>query len=206
LLIVAGQFQPTRRFLEALARAAPDIPQRLVVVAGDTISFNHIYRDRLAAWRTQDLPFPLVFFCHRNPIDPAAGFDPDHGQVTGTEDVLLFRDIVESVVAAFGHADAASVKPADLADKLRTIRLLNGRFGYDPQGFPLFDEHGKRNGGTGEHVVYLRPIRKGELVLSVAKAEVWTRDAAPGQRPIWRLVGDLTIKDPQADPEGGTEP
>ena len=148
-----------------------------------------------------------MFFCHRNPIDPAAGFDPAHGQVTGTEDVLLFRDIVETVVAqAFRHTEAVNLDAAELAKNLHAIRLLDGHFGFDPAGFPLFDEHGKRNSGTGEHVVYLRPIGEGDLVLATAQVEVWTRDAAPGMRPTWRLVGAFTIPDPQTELEQGTQP
>jgi hypothetical protein len=210
-LIVAGQFQPTRRFLQALARAAPDTPQQFVVVTGDTIGFNNIYRDRLAAWRTQDLPFPLVFFCHRDPIDAAAGFDPANGKVTGTEDVLLFRDIVETLVAGIGLARAANLNAADLAEKLHAVRLVNGRFvieppDTEPKGVELFSKDGKRNGGTGEHVVYLRPLRQGGLVLSDAMAEVWTRDAAPGTRPRWRLVGSLHIPDPQTELDRGSQP
>jgi hypothetical protein len=206
MLIVAGQFQPTRRFLQSLARAAPDAPPRLVVVTGDTISFNHIYRDRLAAWRTQELPFPLVFFCHRNPIDPAAGFDPAHGQTTGTEDVLLFRDIVETVEAAFGRTSSPNPDAAVIGENLRAVRLLGGRFGFETSGVALFSKEGKRNGGTGEHVVYLRPLYKGDLVLSEAQVEVWTRDAAPGVRPFWRLVGGLRVPDPQIELDRGVQP
>jgi hypothetical protein len=205
MLIVTGQFQPTRRFLHALARSALDAPERLVVVTGDTISFNHIYRDRLAAWRTQDLPFPLVFFCHRNPIDPAAGFDPAAGRVTGTEDVLLFRDVVESVVTAFGQAGGAADAP-ELARMLRTIGLHDGRFRIDPESRLLFTHDGMRNSGTGEHVVYLRPNREGNLVLADAWVEVWTRDAAPGVRTQWRLVGSLSVPDPQIELDRGTQP
>ena len=44
--------------LSAIAgRADPDAPQRLVVVAGDTIAFNNIYRDRLAAWARRNCRF-----------------------------------------------------------------------------------------------------------------------------------------------------
>jgi hypothetical protein len=209
MLIVAGQFQPTHRFLQALARAAPDAPERLVVVAGDTIAFNNIYRDRLATWRAQDLPFPLVFFCHRNPIDPAAGFDPAHGQVTGTEDVLLFRDMVETVEAAFTRVDSSVPDATELAANLHAIRLLDERFGFDPNGVELFSKNGKRNGGTGEHVVYLRPLRdpKSDLVLPNAEVEVWTRDAAVGLRPLWRQVGEkLKVPDPQVELDQGTQP
>ena len=183
-------------------------PEQLVVVAGDTIAFNNIYRDRLAAWRTQDLPFPLVFFCHRNPIDAAAGFDPAHGQVTGTEDVLLFRDLIETVVAAFTRVDSSVPDTTELAENLHAIRLTDERFGFDPNGVELFSKNGKRNGGTGEHVVYLRPLREpnGKLVLPHAEVEVWTRDAVVGLRPLWRQVGKVQVPDPQVELDRGTQP
>ncbi|MFO0843402.1 MAG: hypothetical protein U0797_13545 [Gemmataceae bacterium] len=76
LLMVTGQQQPSRRFLRELARSAPDTARRFVVAGGDALSFNTIYRDRQVTWPVQDLPFHLVFFAHRNPIDPAAGFLP----------------------------------------------------------------------------------------------------------------------------------
>ena len=62
LLVVTGQSQPSRRFLRALARSAPEAARRLVVATGDAIAFNTIYRDRQVAWPIQELPFALVFF------------------------------------------------------------------------------------------------------------------------------------------------
>ena len=64
LLIVSGQSQPSRRFLRALARTAPDKARQFVVAAGDTIPFNTLYRDRQVTWPIQDLPFSIVSFCH----------------------------------------------------------------------------------------------------------------------------------------------
>ena len=63
-----------RRFLINLQRRSPATARNLVVLNGDAISLNAIYRDRDVVWNILDLPYSLVFFAHRNPIDHAAGF------------------------------------------------------------------------------------------------------------------------------------
>jgi hypothetical protein len=207
LLVLTGQAQPSRRFLRALEGYAPYPARRFVVATGDAIAFNTVYRDRLAAWPIQDLPFPLVFFCHRNPIDRQAGFRPDDEAgaaggtaATGTEDVLLYEDIVDALIQA-DATEAASA--ADLGRRLRGTRLgSDGRVGPAPAGVPLFDTGGGRRSGTGEHVVCLRPQvirierRKGEmaaeLVLPEATIEVWAwrLPAAPeSDGHAWQRVG-----------------
>ena len=68
---------------------------RFLVVNGDAIDFNTVYRDGNLTWPVQDLPFQLVFFCHRNPVyeeafqpdvraDDAAPPDPQGKTSTGT--------------------------------------------------------------------------------------------------------------------------
>ena len=113
LLVVAGQTLPTRRFLRELDRTEPRAARAFVVVTGDALAFNTIYRDRLVTWPIQDLPFSLILFSHANPVAADAGFRPhpvgrtgsetvgDSGP-TGTEDVLLFADIIGA--AARGSA------------------------------------------------------------------------------------------------------
>src|SRR5262249_8540893 len=108
LLVLAGQTLPSRRFLHEVARTDPAMARRLVVASGDAIAFNTVYRDRVVTWPIQDLPYHLVFFCHANPTDVDAGFKPQEGglpggrtlgdtSATGTEDVLLYRDIVNAL-------------------------------------------------------------------------------------------------------------
>src|SRR5262249_28814009 len=70
LLILPAVWQPARRFLRGLMRLAPLEASRFVVATGDGIDFNTVYRDRHLNWPIQDLPFALVFFSHRNPVDP----------------------------------------------------------------------------------------------------------------------------------------
>jgi hypothetical protein len=197
LLVVPAAAQPVRRFLRALIRFAPREAQRFVVATGDAITFNTVYRDRNVTWPIQDLPFPLVFFCHRSPVDESAGFrgqsrsrpseeaSPE-GSHAGTEDLLLFVDIVETLVQA-GFQDNHLITVADgLKRRLSEARWLEAaeRVGFDENGQPLFDSAGDRHSGTGEHVVCLRPVTRGEEILPLAQLEVrpWQPNSASGQR------------------------
>ncbi len=218
LLIVSGQAQPSRRFLRALLRSVPDLAGHLVIATGDAISFNTVYRDRQVAWNIQDLPFPLVFFCHHNPIDPEAGFrageEGDRGgtAATGTEDVLLHGDIVEALLQAGVPADAPPcADAAELAKRLARVRLHDNRIVGGEKGVPLFDESGQRQSGTGEHVVCLRPMRDEDFkyrLLPKATIEVWAwqrRDGDQGERgQIWQRRGQpLNVSYSATQREGG---
>jgi hypothetical protein len=202
LLIVTGQEQATRRFLRDLARSAPDRARRFVVATGDSVSFNTIYRDRLVTWPIQDLPFRTVFFAHRNPVDAEAGFvpipvkeaertsddklTPAVGSTSGTEDLLLFRDVVEAVALAFAEK-GRSGKATDLAQGLQAVYLYDDRLTLQPRGKPLFshDHPGQRNSATGEHVIYLRPRFQGSRVLPEAVIEVWAREPSDEMTNKW---------------------
>jgi hypothetical protein len=188
LLVLPATPQPARRLLRALLRTAPREARRLVVATGDAIDFNTIYRDRNLAWPIQDLAVPLVFFCHRNPVDPS-GFDPHEGTeppdpmgrtCTGTHDLLLYRDIVESLVeSAYSNQGLAHTADA-LAASLRTPQG-DGRPGR-------FDEKGNPLSGTGEFVVCLRPVRAADRIMPQARLQVWNRviDSDGGRH--WRRV------------------
>ena len=58
------------------------------------------------------------------------------------------------------------------------------------EGIALFDQNGQRGSGTGEHVVYLRPVRQGDRVLPSAVIEVWARR---GDRSWMRVEPSLTV-------------
>lgn len=187
LVLAAPRQEPARRFLRGLARTAPAEARRFVVVTGDALSFNTVYRDRNALWPIQDLPFELVFFCHRNPVDADAGFrEESHppgttAPATGTEDLLLYRDIVEALVQAVNQGGAMPADGDELGRRLRQARWHDGRVSFDDQGPELFDDSGNRRGGTGEHVVWLRPLVQGERVLPQATIEVYEwQDAEAG--------------------------
>ena len=92
LLLLSGQTQPSRRFLHALRASRPGRPAAFVVASGDAIAFNTVYRDRNVAWPIQDLPFSLVFFCHRNPVDPRGRLPPsEDAELTGRRRQRLAR-------------------------------------------------------------------------------------------------------------------
>ncbi|MGE3806949.1 MAG: hypothetical protein AB7K24_19985 [Gemmataceae bacterium] len=188
LLILPAGTQPTRRFLHALFRLSPDDAARFVVATGD-FDFNTIYRDRMVAWPIQDLPVDLVFFSHRNPVDPI-GFVPSlpddaipdltSKSTTNTMDLLLYRDIAETVI----HAAYQEGRLLDRADTLRK-RLREARL---PDGQPRFDESGNLRSGSGEFVVWLRPIRNRELNLPRAGLQVWNRSTSPLGQRVWQRV------------------
>ena len=217
LLVLPAATQPARRFLRALVRFAPVEARRFVVATGDAIAFNTIYRDRNFAWPIQDLPFSLVFFCHRNPVDAGVGFPLEHAlravesgatgpSPPGTEDLLLYVDILDALIQASFSAGAGQASPAlpanadALKSKLSQARWWNegGRVSFDAANPPLFDDQGNRRSGTGEHVVTLQPIleefrsKEGLLhskeVLPKANIEVWAWEArsATGERRLRR--------------------
>ncbi len=188
LLVLPTGAQRMRRFLRTLCRQAPTEVRNVVVVNGDAISFNTVYRDRDVAWNILDMPLPLVFFSHRNPIDKDAGFDPAKA-ATGTQDVLLYRDIFEALVQTSFQKDGALADADAVRDRLGQLRWRQQSL-YLPgpessiRGLPFFDADGDRTPGTGEHIVWLRPVYKDTLNLPQATITVW-RAAGAG----WRLSG-----------------
>ncbi len=201
LLVVTGQSSPTRHFLRALARTAPDVARRFTVVTGDAIAFNTVYRDREVAWPIQDLPFSLVFFCHHNPIDADAGFqpipnsrEPGSTERTGTEDVLLYADIIGSLAQAIGPPSVSKTTADTIVERLAALRIHGDTVSLDGPGRLLFDHEGNRQSGTGEHVVSLRPQFRGERVLAQAVIEVWSWQLGEKGTTSWHRRGDpLTV-------------
>jgi hypothetical protein len=192
LILPAGSSQTMRRFLRGLDRASEKDARRFVVATGDGISFNTVYRDRNIAWPIQDLPFNLVFFCHRDPMDAEAGFlpagaspdwPPDRGsRTTGTEDLLLNMDIVETLTQAAYQAWPANGD--ELAERLSQARWRDGRVIFGADGEALFDPQGNRRSGTGEHLVWLRPTPPHERSADQARIEVWTPDGNRAHEPV----------------------
>jgi hypothetical protein len=193
LLILPAATQPSRRFLRALVRFAPEEARRFVVATGDAITFNTLYRDRNFAWSIQDLPFSLVCFFHRNPVDAEAGFLPESAprgaeagtqeSLAGTEDLLLYVDILDALVqpsfcAGKGHpSPTLPANASELKEKLGRAGWSKapGRVSFDPASIRLFNGNGDRCSGTGEHVVTLRPLfgEEGREVLPAATIKVW---------------------------------
>ncbi len=183
LLALPTGAQPARRFLRTLCRRAPSETRNFVVVTGDAISFNTLFRDRNVAWNIQDMPVPLVTFCHRNPIDTKAGFgqiEPgDFVNHTGTQDVLLYRDIAQTLVLAVFGKDSMATDADQLRERLGHTRWSKGRIlndlvqGEQPGAAAFFDTAGNRRADTGEHIVWLRPVFDGPRILSDAILTVW---------------------------------
>jgi hypothetical protein len=178
LLVLPAVTQPARRAIRAFAADSPLIGQRLVAVTGDGVSFNTVFRDADVAWPVQELSIPLVFFAHQNPV----AWDDDrevpseialHPQ-TGTDDVLLFADMIRVIAEAIYIGD--KVKHADKL--LAKLRAQQPGF-YSPDG--------ERRTGEGEYVVVVRPqFADGGRVKPEATYEVFTRE---GGR--WKLVRRL---------------
>jgi len=215
LLIVSAASQPTQRFLRALVRTAPVEARRFVVATGDAIAFNIIYRDRNITWPIQEFPIPLVFFCHRDPVDASAGFsevtssEQDKGNGSsagGTEDLLLLVDIVEALVQASYREAKVVANPDRLRENLQLAMWSKeeGRVDFSSVGQPLFDSAGNRRSSTGEHIVHLAPVVLRGKVLAKAKIAVWSRrpDQAPGKRWTRQRLLDVSYEgSPDLDSE-----
>jgi hypothetical protein len=206
LLILPAAAQPAHRFLRALARIAPMDARRFIVATGDAIAFNTLYRDRNDLWPIQDLPFPLVFFCHRNPVEfeanatagGASSADDaatDHPSPAGTEDLLLFSDIIDAVVSASYQGPHLQTNAGDVGAALRQMRWhqATDSVAVEAAGVPLFDENGNRRSGTGEHIVYVRPVVEGEEVLPQATIAVWSWEPEDERGRQWQRRRVLTV-------------
>ncbi len=210
ILVLPASVQRMRRYLNFLCQQSPQAARRLVVVNGDAISFHNVYRDRDFAWNVLDLPVPVVFFAHRNPVDPDAAapwsfaWQRDRRlkhTTTGTHDVLLYRDLIEAMLyAAFedgrllGDADRvrdrlrASCWRGGSGDEVADNRVSSAALGRVPVGAPLFDAAGDRRPGTGEHVVWLRPNFAGDRLLLLQPCTISVWRYRPGAAPTWTEV------------------
>jgi hypothetical protein len=199
LLVLPTGAQPARRFLRTLVRRDTLGARKLVAVTGDSINFNNVYRDRDTVWNVLDIPVPLVLFSHRNPVDTNAGFlkqaDADHPfATTGTQDLLLHRDLMEAVIGA-AFRDGGLIRDAEeMNRRLRETRWKKGRVFVDEEktadaegGVPFFNADGDRRPRTGEHIVWIKPLTDGERTWPEADITVWrlrSEDVSSGWLPI----------------------
>jgi hypothetical protein len=161
LLIVPTATTPERRFLRALAGESPLIGKHLVAVNGDAIGLNDVYRDGALLWNIRDVPVPVVFFAHQNPI----GWDEDLPAPAATDEALLFAKMAGVLIGAACSAnDRGLVANADvLRERIRTQQIVP------------FDDDGNRKDGE-EYVVCLRPeITYSGRIQAQASLEVWRR-------------------------------
>jgi hypothetical protein len=207
MLVLPTAAQRARRFLRTVARRAPIDVRNLVVLCGDSITFNNVYRDRDVAWNIQDVPVSLVFFSHRNPVNAAAGFRlvptaQDPSATTGTQDLLLYRDIGEALVQTAYRADAFVTDGDDLLRRMGRLQWRKGHvFLAQPPSGPLprerllFDKRGDRHQRTGEHIIWLKPHFAGTQVLPEATITVWSLPSDTHLSKSWRLQGEpLTVR------------
>lgn len=213
LMLLPTSDEEARRFLRTLLRIGgrPDM-RNLVVLTGDSISFNTIYRDHDVAWNIRDLEVPLVMFGHTNPIDATVGFrkleEADTpSESTSTSELLLYRDILEALLRCAYRKDRATgaLQLTDSAAVLRLglheLRWADGRIvapWMDAPSqragrhlTPLFTDVGNRSNETGEHVIVMRPEREERDDISVlpgASIAVWRLGGGRGHGATWTPV------------------
>lgn len=170
LLVLPTVTQPARRFLRAVLEAYPGAADRLVVVTGDGIRMNALLRDGEFAWPVGALNVPLVVFAHNDPVAWDAG--PQRSRYTfasptSTEDATHFGEMGRVIVDACFPTGGTTAADAD--ELQARLRRLSPAF---------FDANGERLGGTGEHVVVLRP--RDHSPAGRAELEVWRRNGGGG--------------------------
>lgn len=174
LIVVGAQALQTRRFLRELALSNPGFAQKMVVVAGDTLSLNNVYRDREVSWPVSELPCKVVFFSHANPVSANAGFKPvddwsDTGSLaksTSTEELILSSQILEGLLTGLFSSTP------DLVSHLKKLTWDGERITVE-KGVTLFDSNGNRNAGTGEFIGVIKP-NPGPDIGNTAKLEIWS--------------------------------
>ena len=188
LLVLPTVGPPARRVLKALVGEFPMIGQHLVAVNGDGIGFNLFYRDADIAWPMRDLPVPFVFFMHQNPVAWDEEPNPkklkpeaeDRLQLlppNSTEDVLLYTELMEHVCRAVVEEDHLVADSVELAKALRTTAP------------DFFDADGDRQTGSGEYIVWVKPIFRGrDRIASSSIIEVWNRRDGK----TWQRVKELS--------------
>ncbi len=220
-LVLPTQTVRMRRFLINLRQRSPLDARNLVILNGDAISFHSVFRDRDVVWNIFDLPYSLVFFSHRNPIDRAAGFsDIRDGRdepgaafpqrtPTGTHDILLYRDVLETILyAAFengkllGDSLAVRERLRDTCWYHPPIEKLNedaARVGntrvhqFEGTVRPFFSKKGDRKRDTGEHIVWVKPNFTEDRVDLTSKIGVWSMMPAT-KGDAWRLVESFNVE------------
>jgi len=127
----------TRRVV--FARPGPNRPGTHLPLCrchGRRIDFNTIYRDRNLAWPIQDLPCDLVFFCHRNPVDPIA-FREDYPDNNPPSPMRMrrrhrdagssaYRDIVETIVTAAADDAGWQDQPDEICRRIKESHFPTG--------------------------------------------------------------------------------
>jgi hypothetical protein len=202
LLLLPASVERARRFLRALVRRATPLDlENLIVLTGDAVGFTTIYRDRDVAWNIQDMPVPLVLFTHRNPVEEAAGFKPlgtgaPTASATGTEDLLLYRDIFEALLLTAYHGQALTALADDVKSGLQQLCWKDTRVVLPGPGtdLRLFQGSGNRSDNTGEHIIVLQPELHEGGTLVGATITVWRIGEHPDPAANWVRVRTLDVE------------
>jgi hypothetical protein len=187
VLVVPAVERPARRLLRALVATRPDVGRSVVAVTGDSIGVDTVYQNGNLNWNIRDLPVPLVFFAHGNPVawpglgpPPASGWQLDDRAVRpgGTDSTLVYVALASRLLgAAFADPGGfAGLRPNELAKRLR-------------EGSPpFFNPNGDRRDGNGEHIVCLLPrmtdAAEGLIIHPQAVLKVYEQ-VEPGR---WKLI------------------
>jgi len=200
LLLLPADAERARRFLRTVVRrSAPrDLKNLLVVRTCGSLGFNTLLRDRNVSWNIQDLPVPLAAFSHRNPVDEDVGFKEQAAPAdTGTEDLLLYRDILEALTLTAYQGRQLTASSDDLAQSLHGLSWADGHVQAVPPGgrvLPLFKPaSGNRMNGTGEFVIVLKPDADDRGLLAQATITIWRLDSSIPDHPIWRKQRTLNV-------------
>lgn len=194
LMVVGSQAVQARRFLRELSLSDPTLARKMVVVTGDTLSLNTVYRDREVAWPVSELPCKVVFFSHANPVSHDAGFraindwaDTEHlAKATSTEELIFSSQILEGLLPGL------FVDTSDLSTQLKKLTWDGERITVG-KGVPLFDAVGNRNAGTGEFIGVLKPLLDPNDRTS-AKLEIWSLlSQGVNQLPLPTLRSELSF-------------
>lgn len=195
LMVFGSQALQARRFLRELSLTDPRLAQKMVVVTGDTLSLNTVYRDHEVSWPVSELPSRVVFFNHANPVSSDAGFLPiddwaDTGnlaQATSTEELIFSSQILEGLLSGLFLPDNL-----DLSSHLKKLTWDGERVTVE-KGTPLFDAAGNRNAGTGEFIGVLKPLLDPNDRTS-AKLEIWSLlSQGKNQLPLPTLRSELLL-------------
>lgn len=200
LLVMPGGPVPVRRVLRDIFRSAPAEATRLIVTVGDAIDFNTIVRDRALSWNIQDVPCPLVMFCHRHPMcgrtDPQwkeARQKPERLKgLSSTQDLLLYADIGDTLVRALFSENGLTAPSGTLAQRLLQVRDGQGRMVFQneqpsalqqPESLP-----GNRRYEAPQFLVLLQPVRQAGQVLPWADLYLFEHDTTGWQRRSYLRV------------------
>ncbi len=192
VLIIPSVTAPMRRVLLALSERIPGAGRRLVAVTGDGMSVNAVYRDVEFTWPLRSIPIPLVMFSHQNPFgwDDASSPPPPLGYVLdplskrGTQSILLYNEmalmLIETMLPESGEVGA---KGADeLAVRFQTRMPA------------VFDASGNRLGGSGEHVLVVRPTSRQAAVASPQRADATITAFRRSAKSGWQKVKTVEVR------------